>query len=74
MRRADRSFRGVLPSVVPPMSATVRHRKGGTRPGIGPNFHRKQIFSFVSYLVYLLIIQLFMPKSTENFEFISSVM
>ena len=32
MRRADRSSRGVLPSVVPPTSATVRHCKGEHDP------------------------------------------
>ena len=75
MRRADRSSRGVLPSVVPPVRATVRHRKGRTWPGIGPNYHRKEKYLFHKLLSLSANYSVIYAKnSTENFGFISSVM
>ena len=69
MRRADQSSRGVLPSLVPPMSATAKHRKGGGHdPESDRSSTEKKIYS-IGYLVYLLILQLFMQKkNTENFR------
>jgi len=65
MRRADHSSREVLPSVVPPMSATARHRKGGgggwNDPETEGSFTKKIIYS-IRYWVYLLILHLFMQK------------
>jgi hypothetical protein len=44
LRRSDHSSRGVLPSVVCPMSVIANPRKGRPGPGIGPKRHRKNNF------------------------------
>jgi len=42
LRRADHSPRGVLPSVVCPVSVIAKPRKGSPGPGIGSKRQRKE--------------------------------